>query len=110
MSRRHWIALALALSLLTLPAAAVGPQMEAAGPPSVEESPGGWCAVWAEAWASLWSRWGPPGAGDVPGDAVRTPADERDDGGVGSVNAATCSQQDPDDSSCESYPDWDPYG
>lgn len=110
MSRRHLIALTLVLSLLTLPAAAVGSQTGSAGPPAVEEPCGGWCAVWARAWASLWSRWGLPGAGEVPGEAVRPPADERGDGGVASVSAAVCSGESPDDPSCEGYPDWDPNG
>lgn len=102
------IALGLALSILTLPAVAAGPHAGTAGAPSVEDSGGVWWVAWARAWADLWSRWGPPGGGDVPADAVRTSVDDGGDTGIGSVAALSCSE--PDDPTCEGSPDWDPDG
>lgn len=111
MYRRHLTVAVLALSLVALSAAAA-PPADTAGPPTADAWCTGWCTPLSTAWARIWSRWGPPGAGDVPPDAVPPSAgDARHDGGVGSTSAAlTCTEHNPDDPSCEGFPDFDPDG
>lgn len=110
MYRRQMVVLVLALSLIALPAVAGGPAV--VDGPAV--AAGDWCASWcaplSAVWSRIWSRWGPPGDGERPAGAAPPPAEERHDGGVGSVTAAVSCTEGLPDPECEGLPDWDPDG